>query len=48
MPGRVDVLIITHNERLNLPHCLRSLEGWVGRIHVLGAGRPDGPQKIAR
>ncbi len=48
MPGRVDVLIITHNERLNLPHCLRSLEGWVGRIHVVDSGSTDGTQEIAR
>ena len=47
MPGRVDVLIIAHNERLNLPHCLRSLAGWTGRVHVVDSGSTDGTQAIA-
>ncbi|MAE66212.1 MAG: hypothetical protein CMJ18_18230 [Phycisphaeraceae bacterium] len=44
----IDVLIITHNEALNLPHCLASIQGWTNRIYVIDSGSTDGTQDIAR
>ncbi len=44
----IDVMIITHNESLNLPHCLNALQGWVNKIFVIDSGSDDGTQDIAR
>jgi len=44
----IDVLIITYNEALNLPHCLKSVRGWVNRIFVIDSGSTDGTPDIAR
>ncbi|MCC7409005.1 MAG: glycosyltransferase family 2 protein [Phycisphaeraceae bacterium] len=44
----IDVMIIAHNERLNLPHCLRSLTGWVHQVFVIDSGSTDGTVEIAR
>ncbi len=43
----IDVMIITHNEALNLPHCLSSVDGWVNRVFVIDSGSTDGTQQIA-
>lgn len=44
----LDVLIITYNEELNLPHCLKSLEGLANRVYVVDSGSTDGTPAIAR
>lgn len=44
----IDVLIITHNEALNLPRCLASLRGWTQQVFVLDSGSTDGTTDIAR
>jgi len=44
----IDVMIITYNESLNLPHCLEALQGWTNRIFVIDSGSNDGTQDIAR
>jgi glycosyltransferase involved in cell wall biosynthesis len=44
----IDVMIITFNESLNLPHCLEALQGWTRKIFVLDSGSTDGTQDIAR
>ena len=44
----VDVVVITHNERLNLPHCLRALRGWTRRVFVVDSGSTDGTRELAR
>lgn len=44
----IDVLIITYNEAVNLPHCLRSLQGWTRKMFVIDSGSTDGTQQIAR
>ena len=46
MSGNIDVLIIAHNEALNLGHCLESLQGWVRKIHVIDSGSTDGTQEL--
>ena len=43
----IDVLIQTHNEELNLPHTLRSLEGWTGRVFVVDSGSTDRTVELA-
>ena len=48
MSGNIDVLIIAHNEALNLGHCLESLQGWVRKIHVIDSGSTDGTQELAK
>ena len=48
MNGNIDVLIIAHNEALNLGHCLESLQGWVRKIHVIDSGSTDGTQELAQ
>lgn len=43
----IDVMIITHNEALNLPHCLAALKGWTNKVFVIDSGSTDGTQDIA-
>jgi len=43
----IDVMIITHNEALNLPHCLKALDGWTRKVFVIDSGSTDGTQEIA-
>ncbi len=44
----IDVMIITYNEAINLPHCLSALQGWTNKIFVVDSGSTDGTQDIAR
>lgn len=44
----IDVMIIAYNEALNLPHCLRALQGWTRRVFVIDSGSTDGTQELAR
>ncbi len=44
----IDAMIITHNEALNLPHCLKALTGWANKVFVIDSGSTDGTQEIAR
>ncbi len=44
----IDVMIITYNESLNLPRCLRALEGWTKKVFVVDSGSSDGTREIAR
>ncbi|MHC4992137.1 MAG: glycosyltransferase family 2 protein [Planctomycetota bacterium] len=44
----IDVMIITHNEALNLPHSLKAVQGWTNKIFVIDSGSTDGTQDIAR
>ncbi|GAB4187478.1 MAG: hypothetical protein Kow00105_02120 [Phycisphaeraceae bacterium] len=44
----IDVMIITYNEAVNLPHCLQALQGWTHKIFVIDSGSTDGTQDIAR
>ena len=44
----LDVLIQTHNEELNLPHTLASVQGWVNRIFVVDSGSTDKTPQIAQ
>jgi nucleoside-diphosphate-sugar epimerase/glycosyltransferase involved in cell wall biosynthesis len=44
----IDVMIISFNEALNLPHCLRALAGWPGRVFVIDSGSTDGTPDLAR
>lgn len=46
--GMIDVMIISYNEALNLPHCLQALQGWTNNIFVIDSGSTDGTQDIAR
>src|SRR4051812_14606377 len=43
----IDVLIQTFNEELNLPHTLRSVQGWAHRIFVVDSGSTDQTVRIA-
>jgi acetyltransferase-like isoleucine patch superfamily enzyme/glycosyltransferase involved in cell wall biosynthesis len=43
----VDVLIQTHNEELNLPHTLASVQGWVNKVFVVDSGSTDRTKQIA-
>ncbi len=43
----ITVLILTHNEAVNLPHCLASVTGWVQDIFVLDSGSTDATTAIA-
>ncbi len=44
----IDVMIITHNEAMNLPHCLQALQGWTNKVFVIDSGSTDGTQDLAR
>jgi glycosyltransferase involved in cell wall biosynthesis len=44
----IDVMIITYNESLNLPHCLKALKGWTNKIFVIDSGSTDNTPAIAR
>ncbi len=44
----IDVMIITYNEVLNLPHCLQALRGWTRNVFVIDSGSTDGTQEVAR
>lgn len=44
----IDVMIITHDEALNLPHCVAALRGWTNKVFVIDSGSTDGTQDIAR
>ncbi|WP_428387481.1 WcaF family extracellular polysaccharide biosynthesis acetyltransferase [Mucisphaera sp.] len=44
----IDVMIITFNEALNLPHCIGSVRGWAKRVFVVDSGSTDGTVDIAR
>ncbi|HVZ61368.1 MAG TPA: glycosyltransferase family 2 protein [Terriglobales bacterium] len=45
--SRVSVLILTFNEELNLPDCLRSVVGWSDDVWVVDSGSSDGTLAIA-
>lgn len=44
----VDVLILTHNEELNLPHTLASVQGLAKNVFVLDSGSTDQTAAIAQ
>jgi acetyltransferase-like isoleucine patch superfamily enzyme/glycosyltransferase involved in cell wall biosynthesis len=44
----VDVLVMTFNERVNLPHALASVMDWAANVFVVDSGSTDGTQDIAR
>ncbi len=44
----IDAFVITKNEELNLPHCLRALAGWTRRVFVVDSGSTDRTCDIAR
>lgn len=44
----IDVMMIAHNEALNIPRSLRALQGWTNRIFVIDSGSTDGTQELAR
>ena len=44
----IDAMIITHNEAINLPRCLKALRGWTNKVFVIDSGSTDGTQEIAQ
>lgn len=44
----IDVMIITFNEALNLPHCLGALQGWTNKVFVIDSGSTDETENVAR
>ncbi len=44
----VTAVILTYDEELNLPSCLKSLEGWCERIFVVDSGSADQTVSIAQ
>lgn len=44
----VDVLILTFNEEVNLPHALSSVGGWAWRVFVVDSGSTDTTEQVAR
>ena len=44
----VEVVIITFNEEVNLPHCLRALDGVARQIYVVDSGSTDNTQRLAQ
>jgi glycosyltransferase involved in cell wall biosynthesis len=47
MKAAISVIVLTHNEELNLPACLESLAGVVDEIFVVDSGSTDGTRAIA-
>jgi len=45
--SNVDVIILTFNEEVNLPHSLRSVTGWARRVFVVDSGSTDRTKEIA-
>ena len=45
--ANVDVLIVTLNEQLNLPHALESVRDWTNRVFVVDSGSTDRTCAIA-
>lgn len=43
----VTVIILTRNEEINLPDCLKSLEGFAERVVVVDSGSTDSTREIA-
>lgn len=43
----IEAVVLTYNERANLPDCLRSLL-WADSLMVLDSGSQDGTQEVAR
>lgn len=46
--AQISVVILTFNEERNLPHALRSIEGWSDDIHIVDSGSTDRTLEIAR
>ena len=44
----ITAVVLTFNEELNLPACLESIRGWVGRIVVIDSGSTDRTVEVAR
>lgn len=44
----IDVILITCNEEVNLPHALESLQGWTRRVFVVDSGSTDATADVAR
>ncbi|MBI3615723.1 MAG: glycosyltransferase family 2 protein [Candidatus Omnitrophica bacterium] len=44
----ITAIILTLDEELNLPHCLKSLEGWCREVFIVDSGSSDGTLPIAR
>ncbi len=44
----IDVIIITYNEAINLPYCVRALQGWTRKVFVVDSGSTDDTPNIAR
>ncbi len=45
--ANVDVVILTHNEQVNLPYALRSVTGWVRQVFVVDSGSTDATRQVA-
>jgi glycosyltransferase involved in cell wall biosynthesis len=43
----IDVLVITKNEEVNIPHCLRAVAGWTSRVYVVDSGSTDQTCQLA-
>ena len=44
----VTVIILTKNEEINLPDCLKSVQGFANRVVVVDSGSTDGTEAIAK
>ena len=44
----IDVLILAHNEALNLPHSIDSVVEWCTNVFVIHSGSTDGSQELAK
>lgn len=44
----VDVIIVTFNEQINLPHTLKSVIGWAAHVFVVDSGSTDRTCDLAR
>ena len=47
-PPSISAVILTYNEELNLPACLKSLEGWCPQVFVVDSGSTDQTLAIAK